>query len=170
MRRDEILPGGCLAPLWRGRDAVLPKDVSNRPVGNGMTQIGQSSHDPVITPTGIFSGHPDDKFHNFVGDGWTTGAVPVFRSVRTSVRSNGDTTQGSFPAWPPWALPRGPCDRAVFRAPPGSTFVDQSVVLWAANARVRFCSLRSDTHFEEGASGSRALLHTSKVAPDGNRS
>jgi hypothetical protein len=43
MPANEISPGGCLAPLRYGRDAVPAQDVAHGLVGDCVPQIGQRS-------------------------------------------------------------------------------------------------------------------------------
>jgi len=62
---NEILPGGLLAPLWRRRDPVSAKDVSHRLIGDGMAEIGQSSDNAVVSPTGVLSGEADNERLHF---------------------------------------------------------------------------------------------------------
>ncbi len=67
---NEILPGGLLAPLGCRRDPVSTKDVSHGLIGNGMAEIGQSSDNAVVSPTGVLSGKADNQSLRFSGDWW----------------------------------------------------------------------------------------------------
>ena len=58
---NKILPGGLLAALGCRRDPISAKDVSHRLIGNGMAEIGQSSDNAVVSPTGVLSGEADNQ-------------------------------------------------------------------------------------------------------------
>jgi hypothetical protein len=114
VRRYEVLPGGHLASLRRWRYAVPAEDVSDRLIADGVTEIGQRSHDPVISPTGILSGHADDEFHDYCRNGGTAGACAMPRSIElvgdeptipSKNRSGLATTATSASAWRPSRLP-----------------------------------------------------------------
>jgi hypothetical protein len=53
---NELLPGGSLAPLGCGLDPVPAKGIAHRLIRNIAAEIGQSSDDAVISPTGVLSG------------------------------------------------------------------------------------------------------------------
>jgi hypothetical protein len=58
---EEVLPRQDLASLWSRSDAVVStKDIPNRLIRHVMTQVGEGSDDPVISPAGVLSGHPDN--------------------------------------------------------------------------------------------------------------
>ena len=52
---DEILPGCVLAPLGCRLDPVSAEDIAHSLIGNRVAEIGQSSDDAVISPTGVLS-------------------------------------------------------------------------------------------------------------------
>ena len=49
VRGDEIFPSRILAPLGCRSDPVSAQDVSHRLIGDGMAEIGQGSHDAVVS-------------------------------------------------------------------------------------------------------------------------
>src|ERR1039457_1234949 len=69
MGGNELLPGGLLAPLWRRGDAVTPEHVRHRLVRYTMTEVGQGSHDPIVSPAGVLSGHTYDQGFGFTING-----------------------------------------------------------------------------------------------------
>jgi hypothetical protein len=70
MRGDEVLPCRRLAALRRGRDAVPAESVFDLLIGNGITEIGKSSHDPVIVQARVLSGNFNDQVCDWFGNGW----------------------------------------------------------------------------------------------------
>jgi hypothetical protein len=66
--RDEILPGGILAPLGCRLDPVSAKDVAHRLIGNGVAEIGQGSGDAVVPPAAVLSGEADNERFQFGRD------------------------------------------------------------------------------------------------------
>ena len=74
MGGNEILPGGILAPLGSGLDAISAKDVAHRLIGNGVAEIGQGSHDAVVSPAGVLSGEAHNEgfqFRRDAGPAWS---------------------------------------------------------------------------------------------------
>ena len=67
---DEILPGGILAPLGCRLDPVASEYVAHRLVGNGLTEIRQSSDDAVVSPAGVLSGEADNQRFQVGRDAW----------------------------------------------------------------------------------------------------
>ena len=61
MRLDELPPGRVLAPLGCRLDAVPLQDVADRMVTHVVTQIGERSHDPIISPARVLPGHPNNS-------------------------------------------------------------------------------------------------------------
>jgi hypothetical protein len=49
VRPNELLPRCRATPLRRWRDVVPPQDVAHRSIRDSMTQIGQCTHDAVIS-------------------------------------------------------------------------------------------------------------------------
>ena len=58
---NEILPGGIVNPLGRRGDPVSAKDVCDGLIGDRMAEIGKRSDNPVVSPTGVFSGDGDNE-------------------------------------------------------------------------------------------------------------
>jgi hypothetical protein len=56
--------------LGAGADPVSAKDVSHRLIGNGMAEIGQSSDNAVVSPTGVLSGEADNQRLHLGGHRW----------------------------------------------------------------------------------------------------
>lgn len=81
MSGNEILPGCVLATLWRRWDPVPPKDVTHRLIGDGMAEIGQRSDDPIVSPTGVLSGEPDNERFDCRRDWWVAGSPAAFGAV-----------------------------------------------------------------------------------------
>ncbi|PYT22014.1 MAG: hypothetical protein DMG57_36770 [Acidobacteria bacterium] len=65
MRADELFPGCVLAPFGRRRQAMPPQDIADRLIRYAMTEIGQSSHDAIVTPSGILSRDSDNQGFQF---------------------------------------------------------------------------------------------------------
>src|ERR1044071_7371662 len=57
MRCDEILPGGMGLPLQSWRNAMAAQDVANGLIREFMPHVRERPNNPVVTPTGILSGH-----------------------------------------------------------------------------------------------------------------
>src|SRR5262249_1846675 len=71
----------CLAASFRrGLDAIPFQDIRNRVVSEQMTQIGQGSLYPSITPSTILFCHPDHNTRDFI-----TRATAPRRSKRASI-------------------------------------------------------------------------------------
>src|SRR5438552_1894854 len=64
MRSDEVFPGCVLAALRCGSYAMTAKDVAYRLIRNNVTEVGQSSDNPIVTPARVLSRHLDHQFHN----------------------------------------------------------------------------------------------------------
>ena len=50
--------------LRRRRDAVTPQDVAYGLIGNNVTDVGQCSDNPIVTPARVLSRHLDDQLHD----------------------------------------------------------------------------------------------------------
>ena len=68
MGGNEIFPSRILAPLGCRSDPVSAQDVSHRLIGDGMAEIGQSSDNAVVSPTGVLSGEADNERFQFGRD------------------------------------------------------------------------------------------------------
>jgi transposase len=65
MRSDEVLPGCCvLAALGCWRQAMTPKNIAYCLIRNSVTEVGQSSDNPIVSPAWVLSCHPDHMFHD----------------------------------------------------------------------------------------------------------
>src|SRR6202795_1696623 len=61
---EKVFPRSYLAPLGSRSDAVTPKYVSYRLIGQLMAQVGQGTGAAIIAPAGILPRHPDhESFH-----------------------------------------------------------------------------------------------------------
>jgi len=69
---NEIFPSGILAPLGCRSDPESAQDVSHRLIGDGMAEIGQSSDNAIVSPTGVLSGEADNQRLYFGRHGWPT--------------------------------------------------------------------------------------------------
>ena len=59
---DELLPSGRLTPLGSWCDAIAAQDIGHSLVRNLMTQVGQRTHDAVVTPTRVLAGEANHQF------------------------------------------------------------------------------------------------------------
>ena len=69
---NNVPPGGGLAPLRRRPDAMPAQDIADRLVGHRMSQVGQCSYNPVITPAGILASQANHQ----ILDLWISGGRP----------------------------------------------------------------------------------------------
>ena len=81
MRLDELPPGRVLAPLGCRLDAVPLQDVADRLVTHVVTQIGERSHDPIISPARVLHGHPNNSSLDLRPDSRTAGIGAVSGTV-----------------------------------------------------------------------------------------
>src|SRR6516164_3120987 len=82
VRRDEVLPGGLLAPFWGRRNSISAQDVADRLVRNAMSEIGQSTNDAVVAPAGVLSSHADNQSLDLRRDRRTTWIGTAFGAVK----------------------------------------------------------------------------------------
>src|SRR5215471_7225729 len=80
MRLNEFLPRRVLAALRRRRDAMTLKDVSYSLIRDGVAEIGESAHNPVVAPAGIFPRHLHDQGLQFRLDSRSPWIAAVFGS------------------------------------------------------------------------------------------
>jgi hypothetical protein len=66
--------------LWRRRYVVAAQNITDRLIGDVISQIGERPDNPVIAPGSIFLGHPRNQFLDFFVD---------WRSARASECSFG---------------------------------------------------------------------------------
>src|SRR5258708_9859650 len=55
MPANKVLPRDRFAPLRRWLDAVPAQDIAHGLVGHLVPQIGQRSHNPIVTPAGVLA-------------------------------------------------------------------------------------------------------------------
>jgi hypothetical protein len=65
VRSNEIFPSRFLTALGRWRQLVPLKDVTHGLVGDEMTEIGQSSNNAILSPTGVLPGEADNQCLQF---------------------------------------------------------------------------------------------------------
>src|SRR5271168_3919426 len=58
---EKVFPRSYLAPLGSWSDAVTPKYVSYRLIGQLMAQVGQGTVDAIIASAGILRRHADNE-------------------------------------------------------------------------------------------------------------
>jgi hypothetical protein len=84
---DELAPGHGLLALRRGWEAVTLENVAHRLIAERIAEIGQGTHDAVIAPRAVLSGHPHHQVFNlWVNSGtagrWTgLGTITLRRSA-----------------------------------------------------------------------------------------
>jgi hypothetical protein len=81
VRSNEVFPSRGLTPFRCGRDSMPSENVSNRLIGNAMTEVGQCSGDPVITPARILFGHLYDQTDNLSGNRWPTKTLAMLGTI-----------------------------------------------------------------------------------------
>ena len=78
---EESLPGGLPFPIRRRLDAVCFQDIADRPVGNGMSKVGQGALDAVIAPRRILLSHAQDQFNDLLCDRRASGGLAALAVV-----------------------------------------------------------------------------------------
>src|SRR5215831_1758859 len=73
---NEVLPGGRLAPLRHWPNTVAPQDIAHGLIGHLISQIGQGSYNPVVTPAGILASQANHQILDLC-----TGARPARRAA-----------------------------------------------------------------------------------------
>jgi hypothetical protein len=91
MGGNKFLPGGPLAPLWCRGDTIPPEHVRHRLIRHLLAEVGQGSHDSIVPPAGVLSGHPSDQGLGFAVDG---------RSARVGSALGSVELAGNQPAVP----------------------------------------------------------------------
>ena len=81
---EESLPGRLTFSIRRRFDAVCFQDISDRPVGNAMSQICQGALDTVIAPGGILLRHSQHEFNDLACGRWASRGFPVLAVVPVS--------------------------------------------------------------------------------------
>ena len=65
MSLDECLPSGLSLALRSRFNPMCFEDVSDRPVGDLVAQVGQGAFDAIVTPGRILAGHAENEFDDF---------------------------------------------------------------------------------------------------------
>src|SRR5215472_8779553 len=73
VRPDELLPGRRGTPLRGWRDVVPAQDITHSLVRNLIAEIGQRTHDAVISPAPVLPCQPDYPRLHFGRDPWAAG-------------------------------------------------------------------------------------------------
>jgi hypothetical protein len=81
MPANEIPPGGRLASLRYGRDAMPAQNVAHGLVGDYVAQVGQHHHNPIVTPARVFMGQANHQILNLGTDAWSARRAAVFRAI-----------------------------------------------------------------------------------------
>src|SRR3989441_12946276 len=68
------------------------ENVPHRLITDGVSQVGEGPHDPVVAPRTIFLGHADNQGLQISGNFWTAWRRPPLRTIKLL----GD--QGAVPA------------------------------------------------------------------------
>jgi hypothetical protein len=72
MDPDELPPGHGLLALGSRWDAMAFEDVADCLVADRIAQVRQSTHDAVIAPRAILSGHPHHQILDLLTDAGTS--------------------------------------------------------------------------------------------------
>jgi len=78
---EKILPGRDLASLGCGSDSVASQYISYRLIRELMTQVGEGTRDPVISPTGILFCHSHHQRFHFRFNRRAARILPVFGTI-----------------------------------------------------------------------------------------
>jgi hypothetical protein len=81
MRRDEVPPGGIVAALWGGRDAVTLQNIANRLIGDLMAETGERPGYEVIAQARILVCNAHDQLFQLRAQFWPTGIGTPLRTV-----------------------------------------------------------------------------------------
>jgi hypothetical protein len=82
MRLNEFLPRRVLAAFRRRRDAMPLQHVPHTLIRDGVAEIGQRTHNPVVAPAGILPRHFDDQRLQFRLDRRPPGTAAVFGAIK----------------------------------------------------------------------------------------
>ena len=77
MRANGVFPRRRPLALWSRRDPVATENVADCLVRH----ICKRSHDAVVAPVAILSGHPYQKLLEFVPHSGTAGVAPSFGAI-----------------------------------------------------------------------------------------
>src|SRR5215475_5266666 len=69
---DELPPSHGLLALGSRWDAMAFEDVADRLITDCIAQVAKSTHDAVIAPRAILSGHPHHKVFQLLGNAGTS--------------------------------------------------------------------------------------------------
>ena len=78
---NELSPSRVLAPFRRRIDAVRPETIADRLIGNLVTQVGQRSHDPIVSPARVLASHLGDQRLKLRRDSGPTRIAAMRRAV-----------------------------------------------------------------------------------------
>jgi len=131
---NRVPPGGGFAPLRHRPDAMPAQDIADRLVGHRMSQVGQCSYNPVITPAGVLASPANHQ----ILDLWT-GAPRV-----------GDTRREWYRVWRGARLAAGLCVLNTCRFPPGWPARHRRAASLAADAPLKCDSRPPGTHSRAG--------------------
>ncbi len=81
MGLEKRLPGTVAFSFGRRFDAVLPENVTDGRIGNGVAEVGQSALDAVVAPGEVLFRESEHEFPQFCGDRRTSGLVLSSRGV-----------------------------------------------------------------------------------------
>jgi hypothetical protein len=85
MDTDKLQPSHRLLALRSGGNAMPLEDVSHCLIADRIAQVGQSTHDTVITPRAVLTGHPDHQVLDLFVNAGTTNRFPWRRESNFSV-------------------------------------------------------------------------------------
>jgi hypothetical protein len=60
---------------------MAPQDVADGLISHSVTQVGQSSYDPIVSPAGVFASHLHDQRLNLRVNSGPSGIAAVLGSV-----------------------------------------------------------------------------------------
>src|SRR5215472_11066286 len=84
---NEVPPGGRFAPLRHWPDAVPAQDIADSLVGHRMSQVGQCSYNPVITPAGVLASQANHQILDLWTGAWPAGRAALLGAVNFSATS-----------------------------------------------------------------------------------
>src|SRR5215471_5095743 len=78
---NELSPGGGFAPLRHRGDSMPAQDVAHGLVGHLIPQIGQRSHNPVVTPAGVLASQANHQILDLSTDARPAGRAALSAAV-----------------------------------------------------------------------------------------
>jgi len=78
---EKVLSRCDLASLRSRGDTVETQNIPHRLIRHPMTQVGEGADDPVISPAGVLSCHPDHEGFDFCRYWRTTWILPDLGAV-----------------------------------------------------------------------------------------